>query len=142
MLSGRIEDLMSENVVKIKESARIKDAAHILLRFQINGLLVVNESQKEVVGIITTTDLLRLIDQALSEAKKRKAALEKIATMRISSVASRTVIKIQKTTRIQRVVSIMHNKNVHTIPVYDGRKLVGVIGKHDIINAAFYSQKT
>lgn len=141
MLKARVEDLMSENIVKIKQNASIRDAAHILLRFQINGLLVVNENQEEIVGIITTTDLLRLIDRALSQKIKRKAALERIANMSIASVASKDIIKIQKGTRIHRVVSIMRNKNVHTIPIYDGKKLIGVIGKHDIINAAFYSQK-
>ena len=41
MIRAKVEDLMSEDIVKIKESATVKDAAHILLRFQINGLLVV-----------------------------------------------------------------------------------------------------
>ena len=142
MLKAKVEDLMSENIVKIKETATIKDAAHILLRFQISGLLVVGKDSDDLKGVITTTDLLRLLDRALSRPVQKQAALEEMAKMRISAVASKEIIKVQKNAWIQRVVSLMHSKNVHTIPVYDGRKLVGVIGKHDIINAAFYPQKS
>lgn len=141
MLKAKVRDLMSENIVKIKESATIMDAAHILLRFQINGLLVIGEDNDEVVGVLTTTDLLWLIDRALARPTQKQAALEKMAKMRIQAVASRNLIKIQKDVSIARVVSLMHSKNVHTIPVYDGKKLVGVIGKHDILNAAFCSQR-
>ncbi|MFA5088704.1 MAG: CBS domain-containing protein [Candidatus Omnitrophota bacterium] len=35
-----------------------------------------------------------------------------------------------------KVIAIMHKENVHTIPVYDKTKLVGVIGRHDVLNAA------
>ena len=141
MLKVKVEDLMSENIVKIKESASIKDAAHILLRFQINGLVVTAEDNDDAVGVITTTDLLRLLDRALSRSIQKMAALEQIANLRVGAVASRNIIKIQKNTKIERVVNLMHKKNVHTIPVYDGKKLVGIVGKHDIINAAFYPQR-
>jgi len=142
VLKAKVGDLMSENIVKIKESATIKDAAHILLRFQINGLVVTSEDGQSSIGVITTTDLLRLLDRALSRSVQKMAALDQISKLRIGAVASKRVIKIQKSAKIERVVNLMRKKNVHTIPVYDGRKLVGVIGKHDVINAAFYPQRT
>jgi len=32
----------------------------------------------------------------------------------------------------------MHKKNVHTIPVFDKDRLVGVVGRHDILNITFH----
>jgi len=138
MLKAAIGEIMSENIVKIKENASVRDAAHILLRFQINGLLVLSEDGQRVVGIVTTTDFLRLMDQALSKPGQRMKELKKMSELRVADVASRDMISVQKNTKIEKVVSIMRRKNVHTLPVYNGDKLVGVIGKHDLINAAFY----
>ena len=146
------------------------DAAHILLRFQINGLLIVKKNDSNnVIGILTTTDLLGLLNKALSRhvhktlpSKElggsisvdktpplkelggsipldKMRELDKIAKLPVVDVASRNVLKIQKNTKLKKVIAIMHRRNMHTIPVYGGTKLLGVIGRHDILNAAFYS---
>jgi len=140
MLKASIEDIMTENIVRLGEETSVMRAAHTLLRFQINGLLMVKEEgSNEVPGIFTTTDLLRLLDKVLSEHGHKVLVLETIGKLPIKDVASRNVIKVQRDAKLGKVIAIMHKKNVHTIPVYDGEKLVGVIGRHDILNAAFYS---
>ena len=140
MLKASIEDIMTENIVRLGEETSVMRAAHTILRFQINGLLMVKEEgSNEVTGIFTTTDLLKLLDKALSEHGRKVLVLSTIGKLPIKDVASRSVIKIQRNAKLGKVIAIMHKKNVHTIPVYDGEKLVGVIGRHDILNAAFYS---
>ena len=67
------------------------------------------------------------------------AALESIGKVPIKDVSSKKVLKIQKDGKIEKVVAMMHRKNIHAIPVYDGNRLVGIVGKHDILNIAFYS---
>ncbi len=137
MLKATAEDIMSENVVTISGDATIQEAAHILLRFQINGLLVMGKKSR-VVGILTTTDLLRLLDRGLSQKKKRSRELERIGDVKVTDIASRDIVRVQKKTKIVKVAALMHRKNVHTIPVYSKSKLVGILGRHDILNAAFY----
>lgn len=138
MLRTTVENIMTENIVKINEEVAIMDAAHMLLRFQINGLLVVERNDSNnVIGILTTADLLRLLNKALSKHTHKMLELDRIARLPVKDVASRNVLKIQKNTKLQKVIAMMHRKNVHTIPVYDGKRLVGVLGKHDILNVAF-----
>jgi len=140
MLKASIEDIMTEDIVTLGEGASVTHAAHTLLRFQINGLLMVSEQDhNKVTGILTTTDLLRLLDKALLEHGRTLLVLDTIGKLPIKDVASKNVIKVQRDAKLGKVIAIMHKKNVHTIPVYDGEKLVGVIGRHDILNAAFYS---
>ena len=43
------------------------------------------------------------------------------------------VITISESARIDEIATIMAERNVHTLPVVSGGKLVGVIGKRDII---------
>ena len=138
MLKVKLQDIMSEDVVTIREDATVGQAAHLMLRFRINGILVTKKNNKaKVVGIITTTDLLRLLNEAMSARGHRAALLKKIAEFPVGTVCSRYLLKVQRDTKIEKVVAIMHKRNMHTIPIYDGNKLVGIVGRHDILNVAF-----
>ena len=138
MLKVKLEDIMSEDIVTIKEDATIGQAAHLMLRFRINGVLIVKKNnKKKVIGVITTTDLLRFLNIALSLKAKRLERLKRISQTPLSSVCGKYVLKVQKDSKAEKIVAIMHKRNMHTIPVYDKDKLVGVVGRHDILNVAF-----
>ncbi|MFH1645695.1 MAG: CBS domain-containing protein [Candidatus Omnitrophota bacterium] len=138
MLKASIEDIMSEHIVTIPSDETVKQAAHLLLRFRINGILLVDRKDKnKLMGVFTTTDLLNLLHNAMSIGGGRMNELERIANMPVAKVATSEVIAVQKDVKIERLISIMHKKNVHTIPVYDKDKLLGVVGRHDVLNAAF-----
>jgi CBS domain-containing protein len=142
MLKATVADVMTEEIVKIDQSVTINQAAHLLLRYQINGLVVVDKKGSDrLLGILTTTDLLILLDKALSQSLHREQMLEKIGKLPVKKIITTDVIKVQKAAKLSRIIGIMHKKNIHTIPVYDGDKLVGVVGRHDILNAAFYTEK-
>ena len=47
------------------------------------------------------------------------------------------IVTLQASDNAAKAVGLMHKKHTITIPVFDGEKLVGVIGRHDIINIAF-----
>ena len=138
MLKVSLKDIMSEDVVVIREDATVGQAAHLMLRFRINGVLIVRKNNKRrVIGVITTTDLLRFLNEALSSAGHRLEKLKNISQKSVSKVSARYVFKVQKDTKIEKVVAVMHKRNMHTIPVYDGENLVGIIGRHDVLNVAF-----
>src|SRR3989338_1014473 len=137
MLDITIENVMCDHPIKVRDNILLGSAAHLLLRHQINGVLVVKSNdENKLVGIITTTDLLRFINNALSQRTQRLKALKKIGLMKVGDVASKKVISLQKNDSIMKAIALMHRKNIHTIPIYDKHKLVGVIGKHDILNMA------
>jgi len=140
MLKVKIEDIMTENIIKITQDATIMQAAHLLLRHQINGILVSEKrDSEEIVGILTTTDLLKLVNQALSSPIGRLTELTKLGKLLVKDVMGKEILKVQKTAKLSRVIGIMDRQNKHTIPIFDGDSLVGIIGRHDILNAAFYA---
>lgn len=137
MLNVPLENIMSEHPIRVKEDIRLASVSHLMLRYRINGVLVVrNGDENNLIGVFTTTDLLKLIDKALAKRHQRIAELKKIAMMPVGRVASRSIISLQKTDTVAKAIAVMHKKNVHTIPIYDKDRLVGVIGKHDILNMA------
>lgn len=140
MLNVTLEEIMSEHIVTIDEKTTVGEAAHLLLRYQINGVLVVGKKNRnKVLGILTTTDLIKFLDKAFSTKRGRLAELNKMAGLPALGIASRRLVKIQKDTRISKVIAIMQKKKVYTVPVFDKERLVGVVGRHDILNVAFNS---
>ena len=137
MLNVPLENIMSEHPIKVKENIRLASVSHLLLRYRINGVLVVrNGDENKLLGIFTTTDLLKLVDKALAKKHQRIAELKKVAMMEVGQVASRSIVSLQKNDTVAKAIAVMHKKNVHTIPIYDKDRLIGVIGKHDILNMA------
>ena len=133
-----LEDIMCEHPIKVREDIRVGMVAHLLLRYRINGILVVKkEDENQLVGIFTTTDLLKLLERALSSGKQKLKELMQVSNLPVGQVASKNVVTLSKNAKIVKAIAIMHKKHVHTLPVYDNGKLVGVVGRHDILNAAF-----
>ena len=55
----KVSDLMTEHITTINANAKIQDAANLILRAEVSGLLVV-ENDKNV-GVLTKTDICRLV---------------------------------------------------------------------------------
>ena len=59
----RIQDIMTENPITIKDTATIEQAAKIMLDKKVSGLPVIG-SDGSMVGIITESDIFRLVVKA------------------------------------------------------------------------------
>lgn len=55
----KIEDIMSEDIMTISADDKIEDAANLMLRADVSGLLVLEN--KKPVGVITKTDICRMV---------------------------------------------------------------------------------
>ena len=55
-----VKDVMSKKVITINASDVLKDAAQLMLEYKIGGLPVLND-RGDLVGIITETDIFRLV---------------------------------------------------------------------------------
>lgn len=137
MLKIALKDVMCDHPIKVKESISVGHVAHLLFRYQINGILVVADNdENKLVGVFTTTDLLRLIADAISKGVHRIEELQRAAQRSVGELTSKDVVSLQQEDKVVKAIALMDRKNVHTIPVYDGEKLVGVVGRHDLINVA------
>ena len=55
----KIDDIMSEDIMTVSASDNIEDAANLMVRADISGLLVMEDEKP--VGVITKTDICRLV---------------------------------------------------------------------------------
>lgn len=57
--SLKIADIMSEDIMTVSADDNIEDAANLMVRADISGLMVMED--KKPVGVITKTDICRLV---------------------------------------------------------------------------------
>lgn len=140
------KDLMSKNVITVTIDTPVQELATILSSHKISGVPVLDDDN-EVIGVVTESDLIdqnkkvhiptvmSILDSFifLESPGKMEKELKKMSGTQVKDIFSPELITIQETTPLDELATLMAEKNIHTLPVLSGKKLVGVIGKADII---------
>ena len=75
----------------------------------------------------------------LSSMDKVEAELRKISAMTVGDAMTEKVVTVTEDTPMEDIASLMVNKKLHTVPVVEGDRLIGVIGKEDILKTLLES---
>jgi CBS domain-containing protein len=59
--------------------------------------------------------------------------IKAMAAVTVSDIYKKEVVTVTEDTQVDEIASIMSEKNVHLIPVVEGKSIKGIIGKIDII---------
>lgn len=125
----KASDIMTKDVITAKKSVPLSDIADLMISKRISGLPVVDSSGK-VVGIITANDLFMVMDMVRSGDVPRKRSQKKGPLVEFAM--STNVHKIKKSTSLEEIITLMKYKNAHTLPVFQGSRMVGVVGRRDV----------
>lgn len=140
-----VADIMTEYVEVVNKKMLISQVAHLMLRERVSGYPVVNDDGS-MAGIVTLTDLFVLLDNIADEVENEKFQgrdvnfHDKVVEHRekaVSEIMSGDVFSISPNTSVSEIVTLAAKKHIHTFPVVKDGKLIGIIGRHDILNAAF-----
>lgn len=137
---------MTTDVISVSPETEIVQAARIMLEKRINGLPVLDAKGK-VVGIICQSDLVvqqksvpipslfSLLDgfMPLTSLKKIEKEVGKIAALTVAQAMTPKPVTVTPETGIEHVASLMVDRNFHTLPVVEDDRLVGVVGKEDVL---------
>lgn len=126
----KAEDIMTKDVITTTEHTTLADLAVLMVKKRISGLPVVGKKGK-VVGIITATDLFIVMDMIKSGDVSPENNGMSVSNPTVKFVMSTEVIKARRNTTLEEIFTIMKYKNVSSLPVFDGKKLVGIIARHD-----------
>lgn len=140
------DSIMTEAVHVIKRNMTIGQVSHLMLRERVSGYPVVDEDGA-VVGIVTMTDLFKLIDKmlkredglGLDEMKKNnfEEAIKIVKDKPVTALMSKDVKFLTPETPVTQIIEAVVEKNIHTFPVIKDGKLAGIIGRRDVLNAVF-----
>ena len=128
--SIRAEDIMTKDVITTTEQTTLADLAVLMVKKRISGLPVVGKRGK-ITGIITATDLFIVMDMIKSGDVSPENNGMSVSNPTVKFVMSTEIVKAKKETTLEEVFTIMKYRDVSTLPVFDGKKLVGIIARHD-----------
>ncbi len=141
----RVGDIMTEQVVVINEKMMIGQVAHLMLRERVSGYPIVDDGGK-VIGIVTLTDLFILMDKMVAQSAadtedEQHDNLQDIIVhfkeQPISVIMSKNVVTVDSATKLVDIVHTVVESKMHTFPVMENGKLIGILGRHDVLNATF-----
>ncbi|MCI0469601.1 MAG: CBS domain-containing protein [Nitrospirae bacterium] len=144
----KAKDILTKDVITVKPSATIDELARIFIEKNISGAPVVDDNEN-LIGIVTENDLIsqnkrfhiptvmRLFDAfiPLESQSKIESEIKKMAAATAGDICTRDVITVNEESTMEDIATIMSEKKVHLMPVVDGKKIKGVIGKMDLIKA-------
>lgn len=139
-------DIMTPDPVTVTPDTPIAQASKIMLEQRFNGLPVVDELG-HLLGIICQSDLVMqqkkfsipsfffLLDGyiPLQSPKKFEEQLQRMAAAKVGELMTRNPRGITPDTPLDEIAALMVDDKYHTLPVLEGGKLIGVVGKEDIL---------
>lgn len=140
------EIMTNEELITLTPEMDFASAVKILLDKDINGAPVVDE-QGQLIGILCQSDLvaqqkkmpvptlLTLLDSfvSLSSTKQLEKEARKIIALTVGEAMTPNPVTIRPDTAIDTIAALMVDSGFHTLPVVDETKLVGVVGKADVL---------
>lgn len=142
----KAKDIMKRDLLTISPDTHVTEAAKLLLEKHINGLLVVDEDGR-LVGILCQSDLVaqqmrmpmpsvfNLLDGwiPIGSPASLEKEVRKIAAIKVAEAMTTNPITVNPETSLEEIATLMVSKSFHTLPVLEQGKLVGIIGKEDVL---------
>lgn len=132
-----VSSFMTRNVITETEDQNIQAVCKIMNENSIGSVVILkrsdsnnpnrsnNNNKKEIVGIITERDIVRII------ALLQPSSL----TVPIREFMSKPVITLSPNNSIKDAIQTMQLKNIRTLPVVENQDLQGIITEKDIFKA-------
>jgi len=142
------KDIMTTKVITVQQDTSVNELAEILWENKISGAPVLDDDGK-VISVVTESDLIdqnkkihiptmiSILDSVifLESSQKTEKEIKKMAGNTVQDICAMNLVAVSEDTGLDEIATIMSEKKVHTLPVMEGDKLIGVIGKSDIIRS-------
>ena len=127
----KVWEIMSNPVESVKANDLMDEALELMIREDYRTIPVVNDMN----GVVGIVGMREIIDNNWKKDNKTIGDLEKSSRSQITveSIALTSVKTIGWDEDIAAAVDMMVDNNISTIPVLEGKELVGVITEYDII---------
>lgn len=127
-----ISKVMSTKLITVHDGQPVSSLRQIFEENQVHHVPVV--SGEEVVGIVTSTDFMRISfgEFGNQDAKGLDVILDHTYKMRDVMVTN--PVTIPKTSTVREAAKILGASNFHALPVVEENKLIGIVTSTDLMN--------
>jgi CBS domain-containing protein len=142
----KASDIMKTDVVTVTPEMSVEELGRLFMDKDISGAPVV-DAEGTLSGIVTENDLirrnrrfhiptlLRIFDAFIPMEGSRsiEKEIKEISAATVKDICSKEVITINEDTSLEEIATVMSEKKVHMLPVLREGKLVGIVGKQEVI---------
>ena len=137
----KVLELMNPKVITVGPKTPLREILHLMLRYHLNGVLIVDSEQK-LEGIVTYTDLSRKLlptqkelmehEEYLTTPQLMEERFRDFAGVRVEEIMTRNVITVSPEHEALKAGATMIAHRVKQLPVVRNHKVVGIISHTDI----------
>jgi len=142
----KAKDIMTKEVITVTPETTVVELAKIFSESRISSAPVVNDSGN-LLGMVSETDLVEqdkslhiptvvsIFDWViyLESDKRFEKELQKMTGQTVGDIYSQQLFYVAPEAPVSAVADIMSREKVHAVPVLDGGRVVGIIGRIDLI---------
>lgn len=132
----KARDIMTRNVITVREDTPINKAVELLVERSITGIPVVDEANR-LLGIITEQDVMHLFHD---ESNLLYSNLDEY-NKTVGNFMTTPVIFFDENESVMDVCRCLKNYHFRRVPVTSDKKVVGLISRSDIINYAMKKRR-
>ena len=116
-------------VFTIAPEATVLDALKMMAKHNVGALLAMTEGK--LAGIVSERDCIRKVELMGRDAKAAK----------INEIMTGDVITVDCSQPLEECMSLMIDKSIRHLPVYDGEELVGLLSMRDVLKEVIEVQQ-
>jgi signal-transduction protein with cAMP-binding, CBS, and nucleotidyltransferase domain len=122
-MSPKLKEIMVEDVVTVKATSTIKEAAELMNKNEIGCLIVIDKGKPA--GIITERDMLKRV---INESRRPKQTT-------VSQVMSKPLISVQPKMQAGDAAKMMLKQKIKKLPVIENDQILGLVTLTDLIQS-------
>jgi acetoin utilization protein AcuB len=121
---------MTRNVFTVSRGDTLRFASHLLREHRIHQLPVVEGA--ELIGFLSGTDIR---NSTFEETTVGENGAIVVKNKTVEEIMTREVITVSPWDTVEDALLIFHKRRLGALPVVEGKKLVGIITKADVLAA-------
>jgi acetoin utilization protein AcuB len=124
-----VRDIMTHNVITITSDTYVLDAERTLELHKIGRLPIVDKGK--LVGIVTKDDVLKASPSSTTPYNQRQL-FYLMSKLTVREIMKTDVVTVTADTSIEKAVAIAQKNRVGSLPVVDGKRIVGILTTNDV----------
>ena len=138
-------DIMVSDVITVKSSSTVQEAAELLLRNRISAMPVMDDSGK-LVGMISEGDLIRHADAGTAHERPSwlrllmgreglAAEFVKENSRTVADFMTREIVSAAPDTSVADIATLLERHRIKRVPIVQNGKMVGIVSRANLIQA-------
>jgi CBS domain-containing protein len=142
----KAKNIMTTDVITVAPDTTVEVLGRLFMEKGISGAPVI-DTEGRLFGIVTENDLisknkrlhiptvLRLFDAfiPLGSSGKLEKEIQRMAASTVGEICARNVITVNEDASLEDIATLMTERRIHLLPVMKAGRMVGIIGKKDVI---------